>query len=185
MCIRDSIRTNISVNTSVNIEDNKKTVTAKFQHSGESKAIFNDLFSENYSEDDRKSKIEEDLGGAINKVIVSQSINLISGKDLSANPIVYEIKFNVDEKPQTVGSLKLVQVPFLAKAYTKELIALENRKFDINYIIYENVNHYKEEVILNIPSSAKFIEVPENKTLQYKNHTYSIKYELLLSLIHI
>lgn len=175
----NNIRTNISVNTSVNIEDNKKTVTAKFQHSGESKAIFNDLFSENYSEDDRKSKIEEDLGGAINKVIVSQSINLISGKDLSANPIVYEIKFNIDEKPQTVGSMKLVQVPFLAKAYTKELIALENRKFDINYIIYENVNHYKEEVILNIPSSAKFIEVPENKTLQYKNHTYSIKYELL------
>ena len=45
-----------------------------------SKAIFNDLFSENYSEDDRKSKIEEDLGGAINKVIVSQSCLLYTSR---------------------------------------------------------------------------------------------------------
>mgnify|MGYP000101851250 FL=1 len=171
--------TNVALKTLVNIEEDKKTITATFKYFGESKAFFNDLFSENYSADDRKSKIEEDLGNVINKVISAQYVNLISGKDLSSGPLVYETKFVVSEKPQMVGSLKLTQIPFLVKPYTKDLIALENRKFDINYIEYENINHYAEEVVINIPTTSKFTEIPENKELKYKAHVYSIKYELI------
>jgi uncharacterized protein YlaN (UPF0358 family) len=32
---------------------------------------------------------------------------------------------------------------------------------------------------LNVPEGKKFTEVPENKTFTYKNHNYSISFELV------
>lgn len=176
---KNNIESKISIKTDVNIIDDKKSFTAEYQNFGEQKSYYNDLFSENNSDDDRKSRIEEDLGAVLDKVIVAQSVKLVSGKDLSAKPLVYEVKFSIDEKPQTVGSLKLTQIPVLIKPYTKNLIALENRKSDIDYVQYENVNQYSEDITINIPANSKFTEIPENKELRYKNHIYIIKYELV------
>jgi len=176
---QNNLENKIAIKTEVNITEDKKIITAEYQNFGGQKAYYNDLFSESYSDDDRKSRVEEDLGSVLDKVISAQSIKLVSGKDLSSNPLVYEVKFNINEKPQTVGSLKLTQIPILIKPYTKNLIALENRKSEIDYVQYENINQYAEEIIINIPANSKFTEIPENKELTYKKHKYSIKYELI------
>ena len=64
-------------------------------------------------------------------------------------------------------------------AYTRDIIATDTRNFDISYFNYETSNEYESEVVLNIPTEKTFSEVPENKILSFKNHNYSISYELL------
>ena len=108
-----------------------------------------------------------------------KTVKLLEGKDLTSKPLAYEVQFSVNDKPQSVGSLKIMKIPFVTKPFTKEIVATENRKTDIVYTKYEKENNYFEEVYLNIPETMKFIEIPENKTLAYNNFKYSINYELV------
>ncbi|NJM80558.1 MAG: hypothetical protein HC854_14810 [Flavobacterium sp.] len=61
------------------------------------------------------------------------------------------------------------------------MINKEYRNYPINYIKYENVKSYDSKVVLTIPEGKKFVEIPENKKLIYKNDTYEITYELISS----
>ena len=70
--------------------------------------------------------------------------------------LTYETKFSISENLQKVGALKITEIPFIDKVYTRDIIATENRKSDINYFNYENNNKYESEVILNIPEDKKF-----------------------------
>ena len=80
---------------------------------------------------------------------------------------------------QQLGSLKVVSVPFIEVSYTKDLVNTDTRNYDINYASYETANEYQTEVLMNIAEGKKFTEIPENKTLEFKNHKYSIEYNLL------
>ena len=93
--------------------------------------------------------------------------------------LTYETKFSINENLQKVGALKITEIPFIDKVYTRDIIATDNRKFDINYSYYENNNKYESEVILNIPEGKKFSEIPESKTFSFKNHNYALHFELL------
>jgi lipopolysaccharide biosynthesis regulator YciM len=145
---------------------------------GETKSHYNDFFQDEQTDDYRKKNIEEEYGSVLDKVINVKSVKLLEGKDLTSKPLAYEVQFNINDKPQSVGSLKIMKIPFVTKPFTKEVVATENRNMDIQYTKYERENTYFEEVHLSIPESMKFIEIPENKSLAYNNFNYSINYEL-------
>lgn len=157
--------------------DNHNFLTKQYVM-GETKSYFNDFFQEEQTEDYRKKEMEEQYGAVLDKVISVKSVKLLEGKDLTVKPLAYEVQFNVNDKPQSVGSLKIMKIPFVTKPFTKEIVATENRNTDIQYTKYERQNEYIEEIYLNIPESMKFIEIPENRSLAYNNFKYSISYEL-------
>ncbi|MBB4805560.1 hypothetical protein HNP38_000832 [Chryseobacterium defluvii] len=157
--------------------DNHNFLTRQYVM-GETKSYFNDFFQEEQTDEYRKKEMEEQYGSVLDKVINVKSVKLLEGKDLTAKPLAYELQFNINDKPQSVGSLKIMKIPFVTKPFTKEIIATENRNTDIQYTKYEKQNEYFEEVYLNIPEGMKFIEIPENKSLSYNNLKYSISYEL-------
>ncbi len=145
---------------------------------GETKSYFNDFFQDEQSDDFRKKEMEQQYGAVLDKVINVKSVKLLDGKDLTSKPLAYELQFSVNDKPQSVGSLKIMKIPFVTKPFTKDIVATENRNTDIQYTKYERQNEYVEEVYLNIPENMKFIEIPENKKLAYNDFSYSINYEL-------
>ncbi|GAB0156964.1 hypothetical protein CHRYSEOSP005_22320 [Chryseobacterium sp. Alg-005] len=157
--------------------DNQNFLTRQYV-TGETKSYFNDFFQPEQTEEFRKKAMEEQYGSVLDKVISVKGIKLLEGKDLTVKPLAYEIQFNVNDKPQSVGSLKIMKIPFVTKPFTKEIIATENRNTDIQYTKYERQNEYVEEVYLNIPETMKFIEIPENKSLAYNNFKYEVNYEL-------
>ncbi|WP_379963703.1 transglutaminase domain-containing protein [Epilithonimonas sp. UC225_85] len=164
--------------TEVSISDYKKEFKTTNKIYGEGKSYFNMFFNET-SEEDKKSSMEEDLSRNLNKIFVVNSVKFLKNKDLTSQPLEFELNSFVNEKPKNVGSLKITEIPLTTKSYTKELIASENRKTDIKYITYENQEKYSEEVILNIPEKMKFVEVPENSEFNYKNHHYKLSFETL------
>ena len=176
--IDNNVKSSFKTITEVNINGDERNFTTKQYVMGETKSNYNDFFQDSQTDDYRKKSMEKEYGSILDKVISVKSVKLLDGKDLTSKPLSFETQYHINDKPQSVGSLKIMKIPFVTKPFTKEVVATENRKTDIQYTKYEKQNDYFEEVYLNIPETMKFIEIPENKSLSYNNFTYSIKYEL-------
>ena len=171
------VKNEIFTKTVIDIEEDKRSFTNFHSFIGSSKAYYNELFSSATTEDVRKKEFEEMYNDKMNKVIIFNSSKLLTN-NVFDKKIEFETKFNINEKLQQLGSLKIVEIPFLEQVYTKNVISKDVRSYPIVYPNYENVHEYNSEVILNIPSDKKFVEIPEGKVLKYKNHVYSINYNL-------
>lgn len=175
----DNALRNVAKSSSVvTIDDKSKNFINTFTVEGANKAYYNELFSEATTEDVRKKKIEEDYNAKLKKVITLQSSKIIKN-ELYDKDITFETQFAIPERIQTVGNLKITDVPLLDKVYTRDIIALETRKYDIDYFSYETSNEYQSEVILNIAPDKRFTEIPESKTFTFKGHKYQISFELV------
>ena len=164
--------------TIINIDDKSKTFINTFKVQGANKSFYNELFSAATTEEVRKKKIEEEYNSNTKKVVTLQSAKIINNETFDKD-ITFETKFTITEKLKSVGNLKITELPFLDKVYTRDIISLETRKYDIQYFNYENSLNYNNTIVLNIPENQKFTEVPESKSYQYKNHKYDIKFELI------
>ena len=175
----DNALTNVSKTYSeVTINDKGKSFVNKHIIQGSGKSYYNELFSNATTEDVRKKELESNFNSRLKKVISLESVKLLSN-EVFDNELTYESKFFILENIQKVGSLKITSIPFIDNAYTRDIIATETRTFDINYISYENNNQYDSEVILKIPADKTFSEIPQDKILNFKNHNYSIAYQLV------
>ncbi|QYJ68035.1 transglutaminase domain-containing protein [Flavobacterium litorale] len=173
---RQNIKT---TTTTIKVADDVKYYTSRHQVKGLANSYYNELFSEATTADVRNKEFEESINSKLNKVVLLQDAKLIGKNDKFKDEMNFEIQFSVTEKLQSVGSLKIMEIPYLDKVYTRDVIAKEKRNFDILYTRYEDANEYDTEVILTIEEGKKFTEIPENKTLSFKKHQYSIKYELV------
>jgi hypothetical protein len=175
----DNALKNIATSSSVvSIDEKSKNFVNTFTVQGANKSYYNELFSDATTEDVRKKKIEEDYNAKLKKVVTLQSSKIIKNETYDKD-ITFETQFTVSERIQTVGNLKITDVPLLDKVYTRDIIALESRKYDIDYFTYETSNEYQSEVILNVAADKKFTEVPESKTFTFKGHKYQITFELV------
>ena len=175
----NTVRNIKKTSTTINVEDNVKNYSNVHKIKGQSKAYYNELFSEATTEDVRRKEVEEDINNKLNKVISLEKVQRTDNKEKFTEDITFETKFSITEKLQSVGSLKIMEIPYLDKVYTRDIITKEKRNYDINYTAYENTNEYITEVVLNIGEGKKFIEIPESKKLSFKGHLYEIKYELV------
>ncbi|MES2573580.1 MAG: transglutaminase domain-containing protein [Bacteroidota bacterium] len=175
----DSAIENILKTTSiVTLSDKLKVFENTHTITGASKSYYNELFSGATTADVREKEIEKGYNKQLQKVISLQSVKLLSN-EMFDKALTYETKFSISENLQKVGGLKITEIPFIDKVYTRDIIAADNRKFDINYFDYENNNKYESEVILNIPEDKKFSEIPESKTFSFKNQNYTLRFELI------
>lgn len=174
----NALPTSINTTTRITIDDKSKSFLNTVKVEGSNKAYYNELFSDLTTEDVRRKKLEEDYNARLKKNVSLQSAKIFENKTYDKD-ITFETQFTIAERPQTIGSMKITDIPFLDKVYTRDIISLENRKYDINYFSYETNNNYKSTIILNIPKDKKFTEVPETKTIIYKGHKYQINFELV------
>lgn len=174
----NAIKNEIITNSVVNLSDKEITFTNTQKIIGTDKSYFNELFSNATSADVRKKELEEDYNSKLKKNIKLQDIKLIKN-GLYDDSIEFETQLLVNEKIKNVGNLKIIDLPFIDKVYTRDIVTKETRNYDINYVKYENNANYNSTIILNIPADKKFTEIPENKTYTYKKHSYAINFELV------
>ena len=155
----------------INFVNNRKVV-------GANKSYYNELFSSSTTEDVRKKDLEEQYNTKLKKGVKLVSAKLIKNETFD-DSIEFETQLQISEKIKSVGNLKIIDIPFIDKVYTRDVIAQETRNYDIDYASYENNLDYNTAIFLNIPEDKKFTEVPENKTYKYKNHNYAISFELV------
>jgi hypothetical protein len=170
---------NISkVTTTIQVDDTSKYFVNRHTIHGAGKSYYNELFSNAISDDMRKKEFEEDYNAKLKKIVNFDGFSLIQNETFDSG-ITFETKFSISERLQSLGNLKVLDIPFIDKTYTRSVISQDKRNFDINYISYENTNKYDTEVILNLSPDKKFIEVPESKKFSWREHSYELNYDLI------
>jgi hypothetical protein len=174
----DSVQNIMKTSSVITLDDKSKVFVNTHTIEGATKSYYNELFSDATTKDIRDKEIEKGYNKQLQKIVSLQSVKLISNETFDKK-LTYETKFSINENLQKVGALKITEIPFIDKVYTRDIIASDNRKYDINYFNYENNNKYESEVILNIPEGKKFSEIPESKTFSFKNQNYTLHFELI------
>ena len=130
-------------------------------------------------EEKNPTVLSDELQKEISKRI-SQNIQLISIDEKNINKNLSEINFkttlSLTEKINTIGSLKAVKIPFFLNPYNQSIIDLDKRKYPIAYKKYENLDTYEENITVQIPQDQTFIEIPKDRNLQFKDHSYAISF---------
>lgn len=164
--------------TVINVTDDSKKITMEYTAKGDIKSYYNELFSTATTEEVRVKEIENECYAALNKTIKNLNYKF-EPIDFYSDDINFSYSFNIEEKLQKIGDLRMIQIPFYEKVYTKNIVAKETRNYPIDYAAYENTNHYLSEIVINVDENFKFLEVPENKELKFKDHLYKIVFELV------
>ncbi|MBF4471269.1 MULTISPECIES: DUF3857 domain-containing protein [Flavobacterium] len=173
-----AIQNSLKTSSIVTLDDKSKVFVNTHTIEGATKSYYNELFSDATTKEIREKEIEKGYNKQLQKLVTLQSVKLLSN-EIFDKALTYETKFSINENLQKVGTLKITEIPFIDKVYTRDIIATESRKFDINYFNYENNNKYESEVVLNIPEGKKFSEIPESKKFSFKNQNYTLQFELL------
>jgi hypothetical protein len=174
----NALPNNIQSHSEVEVTDTEMIFTTKNIYSGSLKSYYNQLFSSATTEDVRKKELENNYQSLLNKTIVFNGAKVIQNEPQDSS-IEFETTFKVADRLKNVGSLKILDIPFTEKVYTRNIINSEVRNYDIHYVYYENNWQYQSEILIKIGNGKKFTEIPEPKTFSFKNHRYSISFTLV------
>ena len=108
------------------------------------------------------------------KIVVDTVYDISNVKENAS--LTYTVDLTMTEKLNKIGNYKIVKLPTVTNAYTAGIVSLTSRVFPIQYIQYESTDEYVTEYDIYLDEEGEFVEIPENKILTYKNHSYTRTY---------
>ncbi|MDO5971033.1 DUF3857 domain-containing protein [Flavivirga aquimarina] len=120
--------------------------------------------------DDLNSQISEDF--VLDKLYNAERVD-------NDKVIKYTSDITINKKANKIGPINILQLPKVSNPYTNDIISLENRKYPIEYIQYENLDEYSNTYNIFINEGLKFIEIPKSNKFTFKKHSYAITYSLI------
>ncbi|MEM6721395.1 MAG: DUF3857 domain-containing protein [Bacteroidota bacterium] len=160
----------------ITISDDKQVIDMDSSLEGEIVSFYASILR-NRDYNSMKSDLQDDINGRIGGNITIDTITNVTSKKES-EVFKYRTVATLEQKAKKIGSISVVELPHIANAYNNSIINFEKRNYPIEYIQYENVDHYITEYELMIPEGKKFIEYPENIELSFKKHSYKIVFDL-------
>lgn len=124
-----------------------------------------------------KEAILKDFKGAMGKEALVQldTLKNIAVKT-SEGAVVFDAELTAKQKMNKIGRMKIMKLPLVIHTYNPSIIDVEKRSYPIVYQNYENNDHYYSEYEITAPAGKDIVEYPENASLTYKKHSYSIRY---------
>lgn len=172
---RDLTTTKNEVELTINENEIKMLIQAEKE--GHINSYYASIFSEP-NKDIIKTSVKEDFDNKISDDFTLNSVSNIQRID-NDKIIKYTSELTIDKKINKIGSISVLQLPIVMNPYTSSIVNLEKREYEINYIDYEATDLYEVNYTINIPENKEFIEIPENVSLAFKKHNFSIKYNKL------
>ncbi len=147
------------------------------EYSGHINSYYSSVFSEPNAEVVKKS-IYDDFDGRLKDDFTLNELTNIESIE-NDKIIKYSANITIDKKPSKIGKTSILQLPIISNPYTSPIISLEKRAYEIDYIQYENMDEYYTTYDIFIEDNQQFTEIPDNVDLKFKNHTYSMTFELV------
>ncbi|MGB5554386.1 MAG: transglutaminase domain-containing protein, partial [Flavobacteriaceae bacterium] len=174
---------NIAHSTTI-LESEIEFVLGETEHALTIKSITSGSLNSNYAAifkesnyDVVKKNISDDFQ---NRIIEDFSMDSIYGIEYNLrSPVIkYVSQLTVHEKIDEIGSMKVFRLPAVNNAYNTSIIEEDERNFPIDYLLYENADIYKSSYIVKLGEDQKFVEIPEDAALSFRNHEFNITYAL-------
>lgn len=157
------------------ISDNDMNLVIKSNIKGHNTSYYNQVFDEPNPEVIEKS-IQDDFKGKLQDDFKLNSVSDVSNSNDGAL-VAFTSDLTINKKLNSIGSIKILQLPIITHPYESSIIQLEERKYPIDYIQYEYVDNYATDYIIELDKSQSFVEIPESRSFTFKNHSYSITYD--------
>lgn len=147
------------------------------EYTGHINSYYSSVFSEPNFEVVKKS-IYDDFNSKLSDEFTLDALTNVDRID-NDKIIKYSANLTIDKKASKIGKTSILQIPIISNPYTSQIISLEKRNYEIDYIQYENVDQYQTTYDIFIRDNQKFTEIPENIDLSFKSHTYKMNFELV------
>lgn len=159
----------------LNISNENTNLRVTTEVKGHNIAYYNEVFSEPNPEV-IKTSLTEDYKS---KLIDDFTLNEVSDFNKTDNgaTVSFKTDLTINKKLSTIGSIKIMQLPIITHPYENSIIQLEERNYPIDYLQYEYVDAYNTKYSIELNENETFVEIPESKSFQFKNHSYSITYD--------
>ncbi len=157
----------------VNSTDQKYTITSVLK--GEGRSSWADIFdTPTYSS--YKKEVTEFYQGRINSNAKIDTVYTLQTKK-EADDLSFVTKVSVSEKLNKIGEFKIVKIPHVHFEYNGSIISEDERKHMIEYRQYEETDLYTLEYDIFLDEPGEFTEIPKDKNLSYKGHSYVRTYK--------
>ncbi len=159
----------------VDIADESSNIHLTTSVTGHLSSYYIELLSDD-NENVKKEKISDDLLNRTKVDVELVSVDKVD-KKVGDDKVAFETTITLNEKLNKIGSMKTFQLPYFSIPYNQSVVSLNERKYPINYLEYENTDVYEDSMLINIEEGHTFVEIPESKEFSFKGHSYTITYE--------
>lgn len=159
----------------VNLNKRDFEIKVKYTTSGAVSANVRSIYKD-LSEEKRKEEMQSNIAEKFSNAV---TLKELSFGDLTTrqDTFHYQVAYTVKNEVVQIGALSTFKVPFYNLFVKADAFTEEERRTVLSYWDYEDIDHYLDVTIVNLPEGKTFTEVPENLQLAFKNMTYSLKYE--------
>ncbi|MFA7273730.1 MAG: transglutaminase domain-containing protein [Crocinitomicaceae bacterium] len=159
----------------MHVTTENQTFKLKTTLEGENRSYWADVFDSPTYETYKKT-ISEYYQKRINSGVKLDTVfTLVTGKE--AKELSYETQLSLNEKLNKIGNFKILKIPYVNFEYTGGIISETERKHMIEYQQYEETDIYKVNYDVFLDEPGEFFEIPANKNLTYKGHSYVRTYK--------
>ena len=158
------------INMKVDEAQQELEITSEMQ--GSAMSYYARVFEDPSNEVVKKS-IQHGLKSRIGSEVYVEKVGDVElSKDKGV--IRYKTVAVLPKKSNVVGTTRIFKLPTVLNAYNPDIITQKERAYPIEYITYENTEHYGSVYDIHIPKGFAFTEIPESKSFHFKKHSYSI-----------
>ncbi|AKA34922.1 DUF3857 domain-containing protein [Flagellimonas lutaonensis] len=160
----------------LSLSDNYQEMRVKSTVQGEISSGYIKIFRDNNYRSIKKS-ISDDFQARLTNNIVLDSVYNIS-KDLGSSELIYEASLTLNTKMDNFGETKLFKLPLISHPYSSSIVNYSERKYPIEYVLYENVDRYVSTYFIVVGKGKEFVQIPEDVRYSFKNHSFELTYKL-------
>lgn len=124
--------------------------------------------------DDMKKSISSDFKSTVS--LKELDFDLLTPR---RDSVKYFYKYIVENDILKLGSLRTFKLPFSDKLINMNIFEDEERKYDFNFIYYENTDRYHEKMIVKLGENSSFKEMPQDIHAEFKGCVYDLKFKKL------
>ncbi|MFM2269081.1 MAG: hypothetical protein RL757_2522, partial [Bacteroidota bacterium] len=160
---------------SVQVKNRDIQITANNVRQGAPSSSFRESYL-NLPKQKAIETIQQSLGSdSKNPVVVKEMTygDIDNVNDSLHFTVVYNIKGEVAE----IGDLKTLKVPYYNDFVKANSFQEETRTLPLNYIEYESLDRYNDQIELVLPDGKQFDAAPKNVDLTFKGIKYTIQFE--------
>tara|TARA_R110002033_G_scaffold1264_3_gene11684 strand:+ start:2397 stop:6158 length:3762 start_codon:yes stop_codon:yes gene_type:complete len=168
------IKSKVNNKIEIDLSDESMNLKVATEVVGHNTAYYKEVFSEPNTEVVKKSMTEDFNAKLVDDFTLNSVSDYEQNNDTAA--ISYKADITLNKKMSSIGSIKILQLPIITHPYENSIIQLEDRNYPINYIQYETVDSYYTEYSIDIEEGQTFVEIPESRNFEFKNHKYSVTY---------
>jgi hypothetical protein len=141
---------------------------------------FSSPIREDYENLENEKQLEDMQKSVAGSYKNNVRLDKISFKELNKlnDSVEYTYHYKVQNEIAEIGSLFTFKVAYPDLVATLDNFSSDKRVYPIEYWSYENADGYETVVNITAPTGKKFVELPKNETLSFKDLKYSIQYTL-------